>query len=463
MPVGGFIIGTSIAVIAISVSVILVVAMAVPMTIAVVSGLSTLAVLTALQVSLSFNRVRKSVGNQITDLRETVGHTLRQIGTLTERVDQAHSELSDRIDQDGAQLNAEISLVEAAVRELADTVDGMSKAQEAVNSFSQPQHERSAELQKPTLTSVSAQAPESRAALDALAHGVAPQPESAVESPLVEQGPVEANGAASETAERDALIQRLADSALADDRAEMCLQPIVKLPQRKVVYYDAVTRLKSRDGGALWPSQFSDALENTGGIKEIDMIAVPRAIAVVRRLIERGRDVSIFVAVSMQSISDSETFKVISDAISAEKDIAQRVILSFSQSGFDLMGPLEDETLLALRDQGVRLALHGVHDLRFDHHTLNKRGIRFVRIDADTILSKADTIPSDIHPADLGGLLMRTGIRLIASDIREERTVPDVLDYDVELAQGDLFSPPRPVRSDILANLTAPTQIAAAG
>ena len=57
---------------------------------------------------------------------------------------------------------------------------------------------------------------------------------------------------------------------------------------------------------------------------------------------------------------------------------------------------------------------------------------------------------TDIHPADLSDLLGRFGIDLIADGIESEGTVVDLLDYDVRFGQGLLFSPPRPVRTEVL-------------
>ncbi|HKS61274.1 MAG TPA: EAL domain-containing protein, partial [Xanthobacteraceae bacterium] len=47
-------------------------------------------------------------------------------------------------------------------------------------------------------------------------------------------------------------------------------------------------------------------------------------------------------------------------------------------------------------------------------------------------------------------LLGRFGIDLIAERIESEGTVVDLLDYDVRFGQGFLFSPPRPVRTEVL-------------
>ncbi len=64
----------------------------------------------------------------------------------------------------------------------------------------------------------------------------------------------------------------------------------------------------------------------------------------------------------------------------------------------------------------------------------------------------ADETPreTDIHPADLSDLMARFGIGLIAEQIESEATVAELLDLEVRFGQGFLFSPPRPVRADVL-------------
>ena len=93
-----------------------------------------------------------------------------------------------------------------------------------------------------------------------------------------------------------------------------------------------------------------------------------------------------------------------------------------------------------------------VGDLRIEPRELAARGFRFVKIPATLLLNRV-TPGSDIHPADLSDLLGRFGIDLIAEAVEREATVVDLLDFDVRFGQGSLFSPPRPVRADVLQGL----------
>ena len=91
-----------------------------------------------------------------------------------------------------------------------------------------------------------------------------------------------------------------------------------------------------------------------------------------------------------------------------------------------------------------------IERLSLDGRTMSERRVRFVKVDAELLLQANGGMASDIHPADLSDLLARYGIDLIATRIERESEVVDLIDYDVRFAQGNLFSPPRPVKADIL-------------
>ena len=125
-------------------------------------------------------------------------------------------------------------------------------------------------------------------------------------------------------------------------------------------------------------------------------------------------------------------------------------MLEMRQSTLRAMGPLETESLAALRELGFRFCMDHVTDLRMEPRDLGERGIRYVKVAASFLLGEAGSAGSDIHAADLSDLLGRFGISLIAERIEGEAQVVDLLEYDVRFGQGFLFSQPRPVRAEAL-------------
>ncbi|MEM6667271.1 MAG: peptide-methionine (S)-S-oxide reductase, partial [Pseudomonadota bacterium] len=131
------IIGLSIAVIAASIGVVLHFAVGVPIGGAIALALTALVVLTTLQIVTVNARQRMALASQMQDVSDTLGHCLRQVSALTQRLDTLHGDVSERLEQETAQLQAEVSLIEAAVRELAEAFEVDMTAREAAQASAQ--------------------------------------------------------------------------------------------------------------------------------------------------------------------------------------------------------------------------------------------------------------------------------------------------------------------------------------
>ena len=188
---------------------------------------------------------------------------------------------------------------------------------------------------------------------------------------------------------------------------------------------------------------------------------------VTRRLQLKNRDVGLFCNLSVSTLTDPAQFKQLLDFTDANRALAGALTFEFSQSAYRSFGPIEQESLAALSEQGFRFSMDRLTDLRFEPKDLAERSFRFVKVPAKLLLNKSTSAQGDIHPQDLADLLARSGIDLIAERIENESMVVDLLDYDVRFGQGFLFSPPRPVRAEALQSGagegTADSMLATAG
>ena len=239
-------------------------------------------------------------------------------------------------------------------------------------------------------------------------------------------------------------------AAIDAGRVDLYLQPIVTLPQRKVRYYEAFTRLRTADGTVLAPPEFLKAAEAGGLMPRIDKLLLFRSVQVVRRLQLKNREIGVFCNVAASTLNDPQLFPEILQFMDANRALVPALMLELRQSTLRAMGPLEIESLAALRELGFRFCMDGVTDLRMEPRDLGERGIRYVKVAASLLLDEAGAAGSDIHAADLSDLLGRFGISLIAERIEGEAQVIDLLEYDVRFGQGFLFSQPRPVRAEVL-------------
>ncbi|MCC6890198.1 MAG: EAL domain-containing protein [Hyphomicrobiales bacterium] len=296
------------------------------------------------------------------------------------------------------------------------------------------------------------------------AAGATTSPAVAMAAPV--QPPVTASAAAAEpaTATRLAAIR----GAVEANRIDLQLQPIVTLPQRKVRYYEALSRLRSEAGEVLMPADFIGAAEQAGLMPRIDNLVVFRCVQVVRRLLLKNREIGLFCNLSIATLTDAAAFAQLLDFLEANRAIAPSLVLEFTQKSLRAAGPIETESLSALAERGFRFSLDNLDDLRIEPRDLAARGFRFVKVPGSLLLDPKG-IATDIHTADLSDLLGRFGIDLIAEKIENEAVVVDLLDCDVRFGQGFLFSPPRPVRAEALqgnadrGEVIAPAPAAAEG
>jgi cyclic-di-GMP phosphodiesterase TipF (flagellum assembly factor) len=244
-------------------------------------------------------------------------------------------------------------------------------------------------------------------------------------------------------------MQAAVRAAVEANRVDLHLQPIVSLPQRKVRFYEAMSRLRTQDGDVVMAAEFISQAEAGGLMPKIDNLVVFRCVQVLRRLLLKNREVGVFCNLSLATLTDAVVFPQLLEFLDANRAIAPSLVLEFTQSGLRGAGPIETESLAALRACGYSFSVDNVTDMRIEPRELAGRGFRFVKLRANLILNRGG-VSADIHPGDLPDLLGRYGIDLVAERIESEGMVVDLLDYDVKFGQGFLFSPPRPVRAEAL-------------
>jgi len=402
-----------------------------------------IAVLTALAL---YNTVttrmglRTAVGHQLSDLSRANAEQARQLAELGRRLAAMEGKVESALDRSRAvtdPLTIEIGELGTLVKQLAESV---AAHQTAIDGLSRPAAPAGV---------LAAEALAQRLAAEPLAAAPTPPPKP-VSVPAEPAQPVLAAAPAGRPQEEALAAIRAAVDA---NRVDLYLQPIVTLPQRKVRYYESMSRLRTEGGDLLHAADFVPMAEAGGLMPKIDNLVIFRCVQVVRRLLLKNRDIGLFCNLSAATLTDSTFFPQFLEFMEANRAIAPSLVLEFTQSAVRAMGPIEHESLAALAERGFRFSLDNVADLRIEPRDLADRGFRFIKVQAGLLLNRGGAAATDIHPADLSDLVGRFGIDLIAEKIESEGSVVDLLDYDVRYGQGFLFSPPRPVRAEALQGI----------
>ena len=254
--------------------------------------------------------------------------------------------------------------------------------------------------------------------------------------------------------------------ALAANRVDLYLQPVVSLPQRRTVFYESFSRLRDESGRMMMPAEYLPAAEPEGLVSAIDNLLLFRCVQIVRRLAKQDRKVAIFCNISLASLADEVFFPQFLDFLSENRDTAGGLIFELGQTAYEARGATEARNMAKLADLGFRFSLDKVTDLSLDFADLARSDVKFIKIAAGVLIAQLQdmggpltlTGQRDIDVADFAELAQRYGVELIAEKIESEREVVDILDLNVSYGQGHLFGEPRAIKEQVLAESDPPSE-----
>jgi len=253
--------------------------------------------------------------------------------------------------------------------------------------------------------------------------------------------------------------------ALAENRVDLYLQPVVGLPQRRTVFYESFSRLRDETGRVMMPAEYLAVAEPEGLVAAIDNLLLFRCVQIVRRLAKQDRKVGIFCNISLASLGDETFFPQFLEFLQANKDMAGALIFELGQSAFDQRGSVEARHMGRLADLGFRFSLDKVSDLDLDFQDLARADVKFIKVGAAMLLDQLEesengrliirSLP-DLQAQDFASLTRRYGLEIIAEKVESERQVVDILELDIAYGQGHLFGEPRAIRDAVLAEADPP-------
>ncbi len=253
--------------------------------------------------------------------------------------------------------------------------------------------------------------------------------------------------------------------ALAENRVDLYLQPVVSLPQRRTMFYESYSRLRDETGRVMMPAEYLSVAEPEGLVTAIDNLLLFRCVQIVRRLAKTDKKVGIFCNVSMASLADESFFPQFLDMLAANKDLAGALIFEVGQSAFDIRGSVAARNMGRLADLGFRFSIDKITDLDLDFQDLARSDVKFIKVAASFLLDQITetreglTLKSlpDLAAEDFAALTRRYGVEIIVEKVEAERQIVDLLELDIAYGQGHLFGEPRPIKDAVLAETQPPT------
>jgi cyclic-di-GMP phosphodiesterase TipF (flagellum assembly factor) len=383
---------------------------------------------------------------------------LQRLSAEVERIDARQhalrSQLQIEANERHEEVTAELQLLETLVKQMAENIANSQKAAIEIQTRQElpaPEHVEMADDQPQETQHETEQAVPSDLNLDEESE---PEGSEHVHREVVEAAVEPEPTPPEPEAAEPSLINEVRE-AIESNRIELFLQPIMTLPQRNVRYYEALTRLRNESGNILMPKDYLHLAESAGIMSVVDNVMLYRSVQVLRRLEKRSSARGVFCNISAYSLLDPEFFPEFVLFMEQNQSLSESMYFEFSQSMIEHCSQVEQESLSALAALGFHFSLDHVTNLDLDFQAMQDRGFRFMKVDADVLIGELGEANAQIHAADMRSYLERFDIELVITKIESEAELSNVLDCDVKLGQGFLFSEPRPVRPEIFGNSDA--------
>ena len=235
--------------------------------------------------------------------------------------------------------------------------------------------------------------------------------------------------------------------ALAQDGFELHCQPIVELTSGAIAQWELLLRLPGDNGELIQPAQFLYTAERSGAILGIDQWVIRQALGLIAAWRARGRELTLTVNVSGQSVADP----ALPEFIKAQLD----------ETGIDPVGLVLEVTETAtianmshaikfaakLDELGCRLSLDDFGAGFRSFYYLKYISFDFVKIDGEFIRQLPSSPTDRLILDSIVQMSKGLGKRTIAEFTGDDATVEILRDRGVDFAQGHHLGRPRPVSS----------------
>jgi cyclic-di-GMP phosphodiesterase TipF (flagellum assembly factor) len=240
----------------------------------------------------------------------------------------------------------------------------------------------------------------------------------------------------------DADIETLLHAAVQEDLVDVFLQPIVSLPQRRHRYYEVYSRIRGPDGTHLRPDQYLAIAERQGLIGALDNILLLRCVQLIRDSERRDVNVGFFLNISANTLSDAAFMREFLDFMSLNLRLIPKIVFELGQSTIQTGGPMCGKIIEGLTKLGFGFSMDNVTSLDVDFSRAERAGLQFIKLDSTTLLSElSGSLP---HAAErLLEEVRHRHIDLVAEKVENEGQVVELLEHQIDFAQGFLFGEPR--------------------
>ncbi len=244
---------------------------------------------------------------------------------------------------------------------------------------------------------------------------------------------------------RDALRRRNVEIAeaiqrgLAEDRFVLAYQPIARVGDRDIIYYEALSRLVLPSGEIVSGGPYVEAAEKLGLIRRLDM----RALMLVMADLQASPSLKLSVNVSPETLADPAWLSMLVAGARRDGDALKRLTIEITETA--AWSRIDDlrHMVATVRDIGCRIA---IDDFGSGHTSLRMlRDIKpdWLKIDGAFIRDIGRDPDAVVFVRALTTLAGHFGIRTVAEFVQDEDSATLLAELGISAFQGRLIGEPR--------------------
>ncbi len=237
-----------------------------------------------------------------------------------------------------------------------------------------------------------------------------------------------------------ARMENTAAPGLFTEQLDFYLEPVIDLGSGRTAHYRASLMMRMPGGVRFGMDSVRRGAERAGVGAQLEALNLARALPVLSKLRERGRDASIFVPVTADSLADVSFMDRVLELAGMQNEMISRVVLDVDAANLSGLDSEPMRGLQRLAGMGFGFCLSGLRDGQGPQPALlEKLGFCFLAVDAKLI--DAGVFANYIRAC------REMGIEVIAAQVDDADMLIGLPDK-ASLGFGSLFAQPRLVRQD---------------
>lgn len=232
-------------------------------------------------------------------------------------------------------------------------------------------------------------------------------------------------------------ITQILHDALHEDRIIPYYQPIIDLKTREIVKYEALVRLKLKDGNILKPIQFLPIAQQTPLYHEITRVMITKSIAYFS-----DKPYRFSINLSMADLEDDEIINILIGHFTAYPDIVTRMDIELLES--EMLTDMEKvkNFISELKKLGCGISIDDFGSGYSNFSNLTELDLDALKIDGSLIKAINHSPEHYKTVKAIMGLVNEMGIDSIAEFVQDEASAQMLSELGVTHAQGYFFGKP---------------------